>query len=188
MTRSTKNLTALTLAASLLAGTAQADWLSFDTRTLEVYGTRVGNPVEPATWWNGHGAGMAEMAPLRINPMDPDFWMAFIQPDRHGQAHMTFMNPATMAQFLEMETYSAMMDPGIWAKWFDPGSYAPLADPQVYAYWMQPGAYAHMLDIGQVQPMLETGNYSVVLSTAADTFGLSDWAELGGMALAALSE
>ena len=167
---------AVTLTAQPLQADPLTDTLAFDTERLNVAGLRVGNPLDPATWWNAHGASMAEMTPIAINPMDPDFWIAFIDPPRHGHAHMTFMNPASMGQFMKPETYSAMMDPAVWIKWADPQNYAPLFDPQTYAYWMQPGAYAHMLDPGQFEPMLDAGNYTAVLTAAADTLGLSDWA------------
>ena len=116
---------------------------------LEFMGVRIGNPIDPSTWWDGAAehADHAAMEPIEINPVDPEFWMAFIDPQKHSRVHATFTNPATMAQFLKADTYTAMMDMGTMMKWMDMDSYAPMYDPQTYAYWKQPGAYGHMLNL-----------------------------------------
>jgi len=139
---------------------------------LEFMGVRIGNPIDPSTWWDGHGEN-ASTEPLDINPMDPEFWVAFVDPDMHSRLHATFTNPATMGQFLKADTYTAMMDMGIMMKWMDLDSFAPLYDAQTYAYWMQPGAYTHMLNLENYSQMIDLANYTAVLDTAAETFGVS---------------
>ncbi|MDU8928761.1 hypothetical protein RXV86_15320 [Alisedimentitalea sp. MJ-SS2] len=172
---------ALAVAAAVFAGTTATHAAEeADTAApLEVYGVRIGNPLDASTWWSGHESPHGGMEQLAINPIDPTFWIAFIDPKRHGQAHMTVMNPASMKQLMEVETYTNMMSMDVWAKWVALDTYAPLIDLQTYAYWMQPGAYTHFLDTAQFEPMLDVSNYTVVMHTAMDTAGLSEWVHAG---------
>jgi hypothetical protein len=181
----TKHALALGLAAILTAGSVTAETTTPETtaplaveiepaakaNVLTIAGVRVGNPFDSSTWWDGHEtAGEDEM--VRINFADPRFWVGFIDPDRHSAMHATFTNPATMAQFFELETYSAMMDFGTWMSWMDVDNYRPLIQAQTYAYWMQPGAFAHLLDTGNYAQMVSLDAYEAVLNTALDTFGV----------------
>ena len=184
-----RTLTALSVAATLTAGAALAQSADDATRAvsavetaetakpLELYGVRIGNPADPTTWWSGHEDLSADLEPMAINPMDPTFWIAFVDPKRHGQAHVTMMNPASMAQMMKIETYTNMMRLDTWAKWVSLDTYAPLLDLQTYAYWMQPGAYVHSLDLAQFEPMLGLDNYTIVFHTAFETAGVSEWVE-----------
>ncbi|MCP3972655.1 MAG: hypothetical protein GY717_20500 [Rhodobacteraceae bacterium] len=159
-------------AVTAAAETGSDAWIG--SETIEIYGVRVANPLDPATWWEASGEAMdhANMEPILINPIDPEFWVAFIDPQRHSRLHMTLANPATMGQFLDPETYTAMMDMGIWMKWMDLDSFAPLYKLETYSYWMQPGAYLHAMDPATYASWVDIDAYTSLLSAAAETMGI----------------
>jgi len=142
-----------------------------EENVLTVWGVRVGNPIDPSTWWDAHPAGGHDDM-VRINPADPRFWMAFVDPERHSAMHATMLNPATMGQFFQLETYTNMLDFGTWMSWMDASNYAPLVKAQTWAYWMQPGAYAHLIDPDMYTMMFDVDKYAEVLDVAADTMGI----------------
>lgn len=183
-----KHALALGLAAILTAGSAIAQSATTEAPAtgpapqghaaaaaqddvLTLWGVRVGNPFDSATWWDAHPTGGHDDM-VQVNFADPRFWVGFVDPDRHSAMHMTFTNPATMGQFFKPETYSAMMDFGTWMSWMDVSNYQPLFEAQTYAYWMQPGAYLHMIDIEGYANMVSLDAYVAAFDAAVETMGI----------------
>ncbi len=138
-----------------------------------IYGVKIGNPINPATWWDGsEGTEHAAMG-VKVNPMDPTFWMSFIDPKTHSTMHHAFTNPATYAQFTEVKTYTNMMDFDAVKKWVQPGTYAVLIDPQTYAYWMQPGAYTHIVKPSNYASLIDVSAYREVFDATLEMPGVS---------------
>lgn len=150
---------------------AERETATTGDKVLTIAGIRIGNPIDPSTWWDAHDSAH-DTAPVQVNFADPGFWMGFIDPERHSAMHMTFTNPATMAQFMKPETYSNMLDYGTWMSWMDIDNYKPMFQAQTWAYWMQPGAYAHMFDVNSYAQMIDPAAYEQVWNTALDTMGI----------------
>jgi hypothetical protein len=179
---------ALALVAGLSAGQAIAETATHDHgaqgTVLEFKGVRYGNPFDSSTWWEGS----TSMEPVKVNFIDPDFWMGFIRPDTHSRLHMTFTDPETYAAFFKAETYTVVMDLSVWAKWIDPNTYAALIDPQTYAYWMQPGAFMHVASAQNYAQLLDADKYATVFTAASDAFGVTEWVDAGSQLVASLTE
>lgn len=135
-----KFIASLAIAATVVLGAGSANAEGY-----QIAGVRIANPFDSATWWEGskHEAGET----VEMNFMDPDFWMAIPNPEKHSKMHGAFTNPATYGQFMKLDLYKKMVDLDVLKKWFEVKTYDVLLDPQTYAYWMQPGAYQHLLNV-----------------------------------------
>ncbi len=136
---------------------------------LRIAGVRVGNPIDPSTWWDAHENDTG--APIAINPLDPELYMNMINPKAHSKMHGGITNPATWAQFLKVDTYANMMDLAVWGKWIEAKTYAPLADAETYTYWMQPGAFTHQFNLDHYKNMIKPENYGEFINATVSNFG-----------------
>lgn len=155
---------------------------------LKIAGVRIGNPIDPSTWWD-RSATKAEGA-VEVNFADPEFWTSMIDPSKNSQMDALMMDPANWNQFLKLATYIKMMDLKTWAKWADPKSYEAFIKPETYTYWMQPGAYVYQMNPLNYAEMVNVEKYSTLFNESAkivgyemeapkgwDLLSLSAWAE-----------
>lgn len=167
------------LAIAALVALTAATGASAESKPYEIAGIKIGNPVDPSTWWDAGAFNCnVETSDVTYNFADPTFWMGFIDPARHTCQHVAVRNPRNWAHFLEVGTYTAMFVPSTWMKWVDVNSYAPLMDPQTYTYWMQPGAFQHELEMEHYTAFFQPTNYIPIAQAAVAL--VSDTVSLGG--------
>lgn len=174
-----KIILSLGVSAALLFGIAATSVEENETKSFEVAGfsitnplanVRFGNPIDPSTWWEG---AEATDAPLVFNFADPEFYINIINPKTHSNIHKGITNPETWAQFMKLETYTNMIDTKVWAKWFQAKTYDPLLDAQTYAYWMQPGAFGHHLEADRFTNLINPDAYATIVDAMLSNVGYS---------------
>lgn len=101
---------------------------------------------------------------LTFNAAHPSAWMSWIDPKTHLPTHMTFMNPASYAQFMQPQFYMEFMKPENLAAWMNPASYQAMMDPETLSYWMNPGSYMHMTNPAMYQATMNPANYMIYLN------------------------
>jgi hypothetical protein len=160
-----KTLVSMIAALALGAGAANAENAKSDAAAAPK--TEAASPFNPSTWFaGGRAAQVAE-----VNFANPDFWMAFIQPEKHDGMHAAMFNPVTWSQFANPSTYVKMFDPQVWAKWMDQKTYAPITDPKTYAYWMQPGSHVHNFDPAMYSAAMNPDAYAKAVQLAMADLG-----------------
>jgi hypothetical protein len=101
-----------------------------------------------------------------FNAAHPGAWMQWIDPKTHLPTHMTFMNPASYAQFMQPQFYMEFMKPENMMAWMNPASYQVMMDPQTMNYWMNPASYMHMTDPAMYQETMNPANYMTYMNPA----------------------
>lgn len=163
---------ALTATINLQAKSNDEQSAAEQGKTLQIAGVRIGNLVDPSTWWDASGKHFHEdTSEVEMFPIDPEFWLSWINPKTHSKMFSAATNPATYKQFLDPANYAKLRDVTIWAKWFNPDTYAVLADPETYTYWLQPGAYTHMLDTKNYAQLVNVDAYGKLFTQGTQFFG-----------------
>ncbi len=127
----------------------------------------VPNFFDPNYWMNSFsGTPAAVTTELKFNAAHPAGWMKWADPKSHTQMHMTFMNPATYAQFVQPQFYMEFMKPENMAAWMDFSQYQVMMDPQTMNYWMNPGSYTHVIDPKMYAAAMNPANYLVYMNPA----------------------
>jgi hypothetical protein len=103
---------------------------------------------------------------LTFNAAHPGAWMQWVDPKTHLPTHMTFMNPASYAQFMQPQFYMEFMKPENMMAWMNPASYQVMMNPQTMNYWLNPASYMHMTDPAMYQETMNPANYMPYLNPA----------------------
>ena len=125
------------------------------------------NFFDPNYWINSFtGTPAPVTTALTFNAAHPSGWMKWIDPKKHQNMHMQFMNPATYTQFVQPQFYMEFTKPQNMAAWMDFNQYATMWDPQTMTHWMNPGSYMHMIDPNMYTATMNPANYMVYLNPA----------------------
>ena len=124
------------------------------------------NMLDPNYWMAAFTAPDQPVVPtgLTFNAAHPGAWMRWVDPKTHLPTHMTFMNPASYAQFMQPQFYMEFTKPENMMAWMNPASYQVMMDPQTMTYWMNPGSYMHVMDPVMYQETMNPANYMTYLN------------------------
>lgn len=132
--------------------------------------TNSANMFDPNYWMAAFTAAPTQQPTISgevpFNAAHPAAWMQWIDPKTHQPVHMSFMNPASYTQFMQLGFYLEFSKPENLMAWMNPASYQVMMDPQTLTHWMNPGSYMHVLDPAMYQESMNPANYMVYLNPA----------------------